>query len=133
MVSLPKIVGVLSCSVVLCASLANAAQAADDALVADRMTSDPCAERTPGQPDQFNCNRQVREGAESIKGELLRISGDNYVVQQFTGQEVRLHTDAQTQLSADLRQGDRIEAQIDEARDRNDQKRVLSIRRLSFN
>lgn len=130
MVSIPKIVGVMSCGVVLCLSLANVTQAADEAQVADRMKSDPCAGKTTGQPDPLNCERTIGEGAESIKGELLRISGDNYVVQRFTGQEVRLHTDAHTQIPEDLRQGNRIEAQVDEVRDMNDQRRVLSIHRI---
>lgn len=143
MISIPKVAGVLSCAVVLCLSLSNAAQAADDtlgadtmksedALGADRMKSDPCADRVDiiGQSEPMNCDRGAREGTDTIKGEVLRISGDNYVVQRFTGQEVRLHTDANTQIAEGLRQGDRIEARVDDVRDMNDNKRVLSIRQI---
>ena len=132
MVSIPKVAGVLSCAVVLCLSLSNAAQAADDALAADTMKSDPCADRVKiiGESEPINCDRDAREGTDTIKGEVLRIQGDNYVVQRFTGQEVRLHTDANTQIAEGLRQGDRIEARVNDVRDMNDNKRVLSIRQI---
>ena len=77
----------------------------------------------------MNCNRST-EGGETIKGELLRISGDNYVVQRFDGREVRLHTDANTEMIKELHQGDRIEANVADERDSNDQKRVRSIRQI---
>jgi hypothetical protein len=129
MISIPKVVGVLSCGVVLCLTLSNTAQAADDALGADTMKSDPCADRVNiiGQSEPMNCDR---DATDTIKGEVLRIQGDNYVVQRFTGQEVRLHTDANTEIAEGLRQGDRIEARVNDVRDMNDNKRVLSIRQI---
>ena len=67
------------------------------------------------------------EGAQSqrvqaIKGEVLRIEGDQYFVKGETGKEVRLHTDDTTQKTGDIHHGDRIEAQM------NDQNHALSIR-----
>ena len=59
---------------------------------------------------------------EAIKGEVLRIEGDNYFVMAEGGMEVRLHTDDSTQKTGDIHQGDRIEAQM------NDQNHALSIR-----
>ena len=129
MVSVPKVVGVLSCSVVLCLSLSNATQAADDALVTERMKSDP-ADRTTAQRELSNCDRAAQGDTDTIKGELLRIQGDNYVVQRFNGQEVRLHTDANTQKTVGIRRGDRIEAEVSDVRDVNDDKCVRSIRRI---
>ena len=140
MVSIPKIFGIMSCCVI-CLSLANAAQADDNAPnPSANMISDSCYEKPTGQVQReyqtgelqqsnMNCYRTM-EGAETVKGELRRISGDNYVVQRFTGQEVRLHTDSYTQMSTGLRVGDRIEAKVDDARDKDDQKRVLSIHRI---
>src|SRR5687767_13798927 len=101
MVSIPKIVGSIACGV-LCLSLANATHAGDNANIPTNMKTDPCSEKPTGQVNQdnkvgqpqgstMNCNRST-EGGETIKGELLRISGDNYVVQRFDGREVRLHT-----------------------------------------
>lgn len=140
MVSIPKILGMMACAV-MSLSLANAVHAGDNANIPSaNMKSDPCSEKPTGQPNQenkigqpqgttMNCNRSV-EGGETIKGELLRISGDNYVVQRFDGREVRLHTDANTQMARGLRQGDHIEAQVDDVRDGDDQKRVRSILQL---
>jgi hypothetical protein len=130
MVSIPKVVGVLSCGVVLCLSLSNitqAAQAADEAPVTDNMKSDPCA---AGQPELSGCDTDAQENVDTIKGEVLRIQGDHFVVQRFTGQEVRLHTDANTQTAEGIRRGDYIEAEVSDVRDMNDQKRVRSIRRI---
>jgi hyperosmotically inducible protein len=59
---------------------------------------------------------------EVIKGEVLRIEGENYFVRGESGKEVRLHTDETTQKTGDIHQGDRIEAQM------NDQNHALSIR-----
>ncbi len=142
MVSIPKIVGMgmMACGV-LCLSLANATHAGDTANIPSaNMKSDPCSEKPTGQDNQenkigqpqgstMNCNRST-EGGETVKGELLRISGDNYVVQRFDGREVRLHTDANTEMTKGLHQGDRIEAQVDDVRDRDDHKRVLSIHQV---
>ena len=116
-VSIPKVVGVLSCGALLCLSLSNTAQAAqpaDEAPVADNMKSDT----------------EAQENIDTIKGEVLRIQGDNFVIQRFNGQEVRLHTDANTQRTEGIRQGDYIEAQVSDMRDMNDEKRVRSIRHI---
>ena len=59
---------------------------------------------------------------EAIKGEVVRIEGDNYFVMAEGGKEVRLHTDDSTHRTGDIHQGDRIEAQM------NDQNHALSIR-----
>ena len=58
----------------------------------------------------------------AIKGEVLRIEGDIYVVKGEEGKEVRLHTDQTTQKTGDINQGDRIEGQI------NEKNHALSIR-----
>ena len=59
---------------------------------------------------------------QAIKGEVLRVDGENYFVKAEDGKEVRLHTDDTTQKTGDINQGDRIEAQVD------DQDHTLSIR-----
>ena len=57
-----------------------------------------------------------------ITGELLRVEGENYFVKGQDGKEVRLHTDNTTQKVGNIRQGDRIEVDV------NDQNHALSIR-----
>ena len=57
-----------------------------------------------------------------IEGQVLRVEGDNYFVKGQDGKEVRLHTDQTTQKTGNIRQGDLIEAEV------NDQNHALSIR-----
>jgi len=119
MVSIQKIISVISCGVVLSLSLANATQA--------RMGPDPCADRKGGLPNLLKCDEEMRQGIETIKGEVLRVGGENYVVERFNGKEVWLHIDQSTQMSGRIGRGDRIEAKVGEV---DDQKHVLSLRRL---
>jgi hypothetical protein len=121
MVSIPKIIGIISCSVVLCLSLANATQAAE------RMKPDPCADRKSGQPTLVKCNKETRHGIETIKGEVLRFERNNVLVQRFDGKEIRLHIDMDTRMTEFIGQGDRIEAKVHEV---NDQEHVLAIRSI---
>ena len=121
MVSIPKIIGIVSCSAVLCLSLSNATQATE------RMSHDPCADRKGGLPNLMKCDEEMRQGIETIKGEVLRVEGDYYFVERFDGKEVRLHIDQTTKMNSRIAQGDRIEAKVGEA---NEQIHVLSLRRL---
>ena len=68
--------------------------------------------------------RQVDEapGTKSIKGEVLRVEGQNYVVKGEDGKKVSLHADSSTRKTGDISQGYSIEAQV------NDQNHALSIR-----
>ena len=121
MVSIPKIIGIISCSVVLCLSLANTTQAAES------MKPDPCADRKSGQPNFVKCNKETRHGIETIKGEVLRFERDTVLVQQLDGKEVRLHIDQDTWMTEFIGQGDRVEANVNEV---NDQEHVLTIRSI---
>ena len=100
MVSIPKVVGVLSCGFLLCLGLSTAAHA--------------------GQVDEDGASRLER--AKTIKGELLRVEYGEYVVKGKDGKEVRFTTDKMTQMMGQLKKGDRIEAKV------NDQNHALSIR-----
>ena len=117
--SIPKIIGVISCSFVLCLSLSNAAQAIE------RMKPDPCAERKGEVPDRVKCATETREGIDTVKGEVLRIEGDSVVVERFDGKLVYLHLDDTTKMGSFIGRGDHIEAKVREV---NDQEHVLTIR-----
>jgi len=114
MVSIPKIIGVISCSVVLSLSLSNAAQA--------RMSPGPCADMNRGQPTLLKCDEESLRGIETIKGEVLRIKGQHFYVRRSDGKEMHLHTKPTTEMKRELKKGDRIEVQID------DQNNAVSIR-----
>jgi hypothetical protein len=109
MATIPKVVGLMSCGVLLCLGLSNAAQARIAASVTDQMTA--------GQSDQGDKMRDPMKGARSkggwtIRGEVLRIEGNNYVVKGGNGKEVRLHADKTTKIMEKIRPGDRIEAKM---------------------
>jgi hypothetical protein len=116
MIILPKIIG-MSSGFVLCLSLSNGIQAA----------SDPCVDKKAGQSSIAKCGEEKRQGIQTIKGELLRIDAQNYVVRQFYGKEVRLITDAISEVTGAMELGDSIEAKV---RDVDNQKHVLSIHQI---
>jgi hypothetical protein len=129
MVSISKVVGVLSCGFLLCLGLSNAAQAEHAPAPSDVMKTDSQSDRQGFQSDddkQKNVN--VEKGstraadAKTIKGELSRVENGNYFVKVKDGKEVRLHTDKTTQMMGEIKKGDRIEATV------NDQNHALSIR-----
>jgi DNA-binding sugar fermentation-stimulating protein len=51
-------------------------------------------------------------GPQSIKGDLLKIEGEFYVVHDTAGHEVRLHVDKTTKLDGSFKTGDKVEAQV---------------------
>ncbi len=72
MVSIPKVVGLLSCGALLCLGLFQAAHAAD----------------------QEGASRL--EQAKVIKGDLVNIDYGDYIVKDKDGKEVRVHVDSKT-------------------------------------
>ena len=127
MVSIPKVVGVMSCGFLLCLGLSHAAQAENAASAQDEMKADQSDRRQGGQEageKQMNDGPEGSDskGGKTITGEVLRVEGDNYFVKGQDGKEVRMHTDHTTQKTGTISQGDRIEAKV------NDQNHALSIR-----
>jgi hypothetical protein len=102
MYSMTKVVSVLSCGVLLCLGLSQAAYA----VVAD----EPGASRLAQ--------------AKVIKGDLVRFDYGDYIVKDKDGQEVRVHVTPKTQTMGQLRKGDSIEMKVD------DKDNALSIRVL---
>jgi hypothetical protein len=128
MVSIPKVVGVLSCGFLLCLGLSNAVQAEHAPSPSDVMKTDRVDDRQGFQADddkQANEKMQSSsaEGSKMIKGELFRVESGNYFVKVKDGKEIRLHTDKTTEMSGEVKKGDRIEAKV------NDQNHALSIRK----
>jgi uncharacterized membrane protein YcgQ (UPF0703/DUF1980 family) len=129
MVSISKVVGVLSCGFLLCLGLSSAAQAEHAPGASDLMKTNAVTDQQGFQSDddkQKNVNDEKgsnrADGAKTIKGELFRVEDGNYFVKVKNGKEVRLHTDKTTQMMGEIKKGDRIEAKV------NEQNHALSIR-----
>ncbi|MHC9064954.1 hypothetical protein ACYX34_20005 [Nitrospira sp. CMX1] len=131
MLSIPKLVGILSCGLLLCLGLSNAAQAEHSPSASDVMKTDSQSDRQGFQSDddkQKNVDDQKGstrvEDAKTITGELVRVKDGNYFVKVKGGKEVRLHTDKTTKMVGEIQKSDRIEATV------NAQNHALSIRSL---
>lgn len=127
MVSTLKVVGVLSCGFLLCLSLSHAVQADDAASAQDEMKADQSDRRQGGQETGEKQMSDGLKGGQSqdgkiIKGEVLRVEGDNYFVKGQDGKEVRMQIDKTTLKTGNLKEGDRIEAKV------NDENHALTIR-----
>ncbi|HKO29877.1 MAG TPA: hypothetical protein VJU54_01965 [Nitrospiraceae bacterium] len=129
MASISKVVGVLSCGFLLCLGLSTAVQAEHEPSSSDVMKTDRVDDRQGFQSDddkQMNEKMETSsaEGAKMIKGELFRVESGNYFVKVKDGKQVRLHIDKTTQMTGEVKKGDRIEAKV------NDQNHALSIRKV---
>ena len=130
MVSIHKIVGVLSCGFLLCLGLSSVAQAEHAPAPSDLMKTDSESDRQGCQSDddkQKTVNDEKgsdrAKDAKTIMGELFRVKDGNYFVKVKNGKKVRLHTDQTTEMIGEIKKGDRIEAKV------NNQNHALSIRK----
>ena len=113
MVSIPIVVAVMSCGLLL--SIGYAA--------VDEMKAGQSVSRIAGLPAHLvKSDEGKTKGVQTIRGEVLRVDHENYFVKQYDGKEVRLHIDEMTQMIGSIGQGERIEAKV------NDQNHALSIR-----
>lgn len=62
----------------------------------------------------FAADDMTAPSTQTIKGDLLRIDGDFFVVKDTAGKEIRLHVDKASQLDGTIKAGDKIEAQATE-------------------
>ena len=67
----------------------------------------------PSAQSPEKAGKSGSSAAQTVKGEVLKIDGENYVVKDATGKEVKLHVNAQTKKQGDIKVGDKIEAQAD--------------------
>jgi Cu/Ag efflux protein CusF len=130
MVSIHKIVGVLSCGFLLCLGLSSVAQAEHAPAPSDLMKTDSESDRQGYQSDddkQKTVNDEKgsdrAKDAKTITGELFRVKDGNYFIKVKDGKKVRVHTDQTTEMIGEIKKGDRIEAKV------NNQHHALSIRK----
>ena len=119
--SILKIVGLMSCGLLLwlvqpyMAQAVNAAKASHPASPADPV------ERKGGQVGVYAAREKLKVG-HRIEGEVLRVDGKDYFVMGKDGQEICLHRDPTTRKIGNISQGNRIVATV------NDQNHMRSIR-----
>jgi uncharacterized protein YdeI (BOF family) len=104
MVSIPKLVGVLSCSFFLCLGLSTVASSGD------QLNSGHSEGKvwTVDDKDRFVAGKEV-------KGEIVKIDGENYVVREASGAEVRMHVNASTEKKSNMtpKVGEHVLAKVD--------------------
>jgi len=106
-----RTVYVLSCALLLGNGLSHAALATDPNLRAEETTSNPCENR--GGQTILGAEQEHGNTGYTIRGEVLRVDGNTYVVRKQDGKEVSLQTD-QTTEKIDITQGDQILAYMNE-------------------
>ncbi len=70
-------------------------------------------ERQPGHVEQKDMMTQT-QGAYIIQGNVVRVEGDNYLVQGQDGREISLHADNTTMKTQTIKPGDRVEVKVDQ-------------------
>jgi len=125
MTSLQKFASVVACGALLCLGLSTVAQADKAASTADRLKADQSDRRQGGQ-EAGEKQKQDTEGGQSggtktIKGEVLRVEGNDCFIKGQDGKEVRLYIDLATMKARNIEPGEHIEAKV------NDQNHALSI------
>lgn len=104
MVSIHKVVGVLSCSFLLCLGLSTVASSAD------QINTGYSGGQiwTVDDKDRFVAGKEV-------KGEIVKIDGENYVVREASGVEVRMHVNASTEKRSNMipKVGEHVLAKVD--------------------
>ena len=121
MVSMSKIVGLMSCGLLLWLDLSHTAQAVNAAQASHPASPADPAERKGGQVGAHGAREKLKVG-HRIEGEVLRVDGKEYFVMGKDGQEILLHSDPTTRKVGNISQGDRIVATV------NDQNHMRSVR-----
>jgi hypothetical protein len=119
MVSILKAIGVISCGSVLGLGVPNATLAINNfAQELKQQEVEEMADRLSGALNQADA---APEGISTVRGEVLRIKRDHFTIRKNNGDVIHLHLDENTWITTPVRQGDRIEAEV------NDQGQVLLI------
>lgn len=60
----------------------------------------------------YAANEPATAGPQSIKGDILKIEGEHYTVQDMAGHDVRVHVDKTTKMDGLIKTGDNVEVQV---------------------
>lgn len=100
--AIQQIIGVLSCSFVLCLGLSTVASSADE------------LNQSGGKIFLVDDKDRFVPGKE-VKGEIVKVEGEHYVVRETSGAEVRMHVDARTEKRSSMtpKVGEHVLAKVD--------------------
>ena len=62
----------------------------------------------------YAAGEMAAPSSQTVKGDLLKIDGEFYVVKEMPGKEIRLHVDKTTALDGSINVGEKVEAQATE-------------------
>src|SRR5215210_3808714 len=122
MVSISKVVGVMACACLLGVAFSGATLAVVNPSASDEIKAEQNADRKGSLPGLVKKDEETLKGIFTVRGEVLRIERENYLVEQSNGKQVNLHIDETTQMTGNVGQGERIEAKV------NEEHHALSIR-----
>jgi len=106
-----KVVSLLSCAFLFGLGLSNAALATENSLATDETTAQQYSEREGSRP-LVKKDANTLSGVQTMKGEVLRLEGNQYVVKRSDGKQVSLHVDDTTQVMRTFTPGEWIEAKV---------------------
>jgi hypothetical protein len=112
MVHCPKVVSVLSSAFVLGLGLSSVALASENSLATDETKAEQNAERKGSLPGLLKQDADTRRGIHTMKGEVLRLEPDHYVIKRSDGKQVSLHVDETTKVTRTFAPGEWIEAKV---------------------
>lgn len=107
-----KIASFTSCVVLLTLGLFTVAEAENEPSPSDNMKTFSVTDQTGFKENRF-------------RGQIVRIDGTQYFIKTKEGIEVQLHRDEATKVTGAIKQGDMIEAKVD------DNNHILSIQPFS--
>ena len=131
MVSIQKLVGVMSCAFLLGLGLSTPSQAANPTASADELKAEQTDRRQGGQEageQQMTDEKKTAQPqpGSTVKGEVLRIEGETWIIKEESGKEIRLHIDQTTQQYPKKIDGKNMKGVLIEAKV-SDQNHALSI------
>ena len=62
-------------------------------------------------PAAKSMGKSDSSAAQTIKGDVLKVDGENYTIKDASGKEVRIHVDKTTKTQGTLKVGDKVEAE----------------------
>jgi hypothetical protein len=114
MVSTVKVAGVTAIAVLLGLSLSMPTMAVVNPSPSDEIKTEQNADRKGSLPGLVKKDEESLRGIFTIRGEVLRVDRENYLVKRTDGKQVNLHIDETTQMTGNVGQGELIEAKVNE-------------------